>query len=303
MTSKPSKSKTFLQKFLSIVALLVFTVLLAGIFGYANALLTGAPIESESTWGLPVVAAILVSLCWAVLRAQIKHDDKTKYNFLTTAAHQFRTPLTRIQWTLSSLSSELDTDKQRELLLSVKQMIAELVKGANQLLDATEAGGKKSLYYDYIFEEGNLSAPVNNSLQNYMPGVRDKNLTLVTDIRQGLPRVRMDRDRMEQAISILLENAIVYTPVNGVIRIKVYEDGGDVVFSITDSGIGIQKNMLGYLFTQFFRTKEAISMDANRAGLGLSLAKDIIERHGGKIYAESKGKGLGSHFWFKLPAM
>jgi len=301
MISDPTRPKTLFQKLLSVVSFFVFLTVLTVIFGVANTIFANASLESLKAWTPPFLAAFSILLCWVILRMQIKRERGIKYHFLTTAAHQFRTPLTRIQWTLSSLSSEMQTDKQQALLLSLKQMITELIKGANQLLDATEAGGNESLYYDYLFEERNLSAPALRAIEAYMPGVYGKNITLVTDIRQGLPPVRIDRDRIEQAIAILLENAIVYTRQGGEIEVKIYQDGGNIVFSIRDSGIGIPKNMLPYLFTSFFRTKEAVAMDADRAGLGLSIAKDIVERHGGKIFAASEGSERGSHFWFTIP--
>lgn len=291
----------YLKKFLYKLFFFVIILLWLGIIGLINSKLTGASLESGGVWLLPIAITILTLVFWLIWQKEIKENENTKSRFLTIASHQFRTPLTRMQWTLASLSSELNTDKQKELLLNIKSMVSDLVKGSNYLLDATEANKKKSLYYDYIFEKGNLSASLSFVLGIYAPGLQNKNIAITTDMRQGLPLVFFDRERINQAMSVFLENAIIYTPSGGSIHIKLYLEKENIVFSVRDSGIGIQKNMLTHIFTKFFRTKRAISMDANRTGLGLSVAKDIIKNHKGSVFVKSEGQDKGSVFGFKIP--
>lgn len=283
--------------------LLVFcgtTIVATAIFFGVSAYFFGAQVADTNAWILPLISGVVVGMFAMLLRRQAIHLRRIRYEFLTTAAHQLRTPLTRIQWTLSNLAQEVHTGNGRELINMTKKMLGGLVDTINSLLDASEASGG-NLYFDYLFENGNLGAVVRRSMEEYNAGIKQKNLTLTTDIRHGLPPVKLDRERMQMAISILLENAIIYTSVGGAIQIKTYQDGNKVVFSIKDSGIGISQSALPHIFTQFFRSREAISMDPNRSGLGLSIAKEIVEKHGGTIQVQSKGKDQGSYFWFSLP--
>jgi signal transduction histidine kinase len=110
-----------------------------------------------------------------------------------------------------------------------------------------------------------------------------------------------DADKIKSVISILLDNAINYTPEKGQINISLYRYDNFLRFSIKDSGIGIEKQEQKFIFLKFFRTKESILAYTEGIGIGLILAKAILERHGGELGFESDGKNKGSVFWFTLP--
>ena len=107
-----------------------------------------------------------------------------------------------------------------------------------------------------------------------------------------LPDIYCDSDRIEQCPDHILSNAIKYTPDGGEISIKARAEGDTVLISVTDNGIGIPEKDIDRLFERFYRVDKARSREAGGSGLGLSIAKEIIERHGGKITIESKyGEG------------
>lgn len=176
----------------------------------------------------------------------------------------------------------------------------DLVKASNNLLNAAEAG-KSSLYYDYMFEKGQFANLVRQVVSEYSSGARQKDINISVDVTEKLPELSLDKERMKTALGIFIENAILYTAKGGEVIIKVFSENNNIIFSIKDSGIGIPRESLSYIFSKFFRTKEAVTLDRDRAGLGLFIAKEIIRKHHGNVHVESRGNNLGSHFWFSIP--
>ncbi len=250
----------------------------------------------------PLAIALIIFAVGYVAYIKITKIDKIKSEFITVAAHRLRTPLSRINWMLDELSTDIGMQEKDKLAGSMKEVLKGFTGAVNQLLDATEAG-KKSLYYDYIFEEGGLGYIVQQVIADYTVGIMQKEIGVTTDIQENLPRLLIDKERVKVAISIFIENAIMYTPKNGSIEIRLYKEGSDVVFSIKDTGIGISKESLPYIYTKFFRAKDAVTIDRDRTGLGLFIAKEIIKKHNGKVGVESKGLSKGSLFWFSLPVL
>ena len=106
---------------------------------------------------------------------------------------------------------------------------------------------------------------------------------------------------MQFAIQILIENSFAYTPEKGSIYIKIFKEDSHVTMSIKDSGMGISKEDLPRMFTKFFRSHDAKTVDTEGMGIGLFMAKEIIERHGGNVSVKSEGLGKGSEFSIHLP--
>ncbi len=245
------------------------------------------------------VATILFAVGYAAFVKMTK-VDKIKSEFITVAAHRLRTPLSRINWMLDELSTDIGMQEKDKLVVSMKEVLKGFTGAVNQLLDATEAG-KKSLYYDYIFEEGKLNHIVQQVIADYTVGMMQKEIGVETDIQENLPLLHIDKERIKVAISIFVENAIMYTPKKGKIEVKLYKQESDIIFSIEDTGIGIPSESLPYIYTKFFRAKAAVTIDRDRTGLGLFIAKEIIKKHRGKVGVESSGVNRGSRFWFSVP--
>jgi signal transduction histidine kinase len=250
----------------------------------------------------PFLSALLLFAAGKYLLGRSKRSDEQRYEFITVAAHRLRTPLSRLNWMVSGLQGEVSSESGKSLVDDAGKTVAELTGIANQLLNAAEAG-ESSLYYTYIFHPENLGLIVRQSIGEYAIGAMKKNIEVLISAPTDLPAVNVDRDRIREAIGAFLENAILYTPEQGRIEVFVVREWNHLKVSIKDNGIGISKSELPYVFTKFFRTKDAVTKDADRAGLGLAIAKDIIIRHGGDVGVESGGKDQGSLFWFTLPIM
>jgi signal transduction histidine kinase len=117
----------------------------------------------------------------------------------------------------------------------------------------------------------------------------------------NLPTIQADKTRIQFALQIIFENSLIYTPETGKINIKARQVGGEVVVTIRDNGIGISLDDIPRIFSRFYRATNARHTDTEGMGIGLYMAKNIIEKHRGKIWANSLGEGKGSEFTITLP--
>ena len=242
---------------------------------------------SGSSFIIPAISSIVLFISGRFFWKQAKKTDILKYEFVTVAAHRLRTPLSRLGWMIAGLRDEVKTESGKSLIDDAGKT-------------AAEAGGS-SLYYSYIPHEEDLGLIVRQVIGEYAIGAVKKNIEVLISAPTDLPKVYVDRDRIREALGSFLENAILYTPQQGRIEVVLVKEWNHLKVSVKDTGIGISKNELPYVFTKFFRTKGAVASDADRAGLGLAIAKDIIKRHGGGVGVESEGNNQGSRFWFTLP--
>jgi signal transduction histidine kinase len=248
---------------------------------------------------VPLIAGFVAFILGRIFWKKSMEVDKLKYEFITVAAHKLRTPLTKIKWAASSLKDKSITDYEK------KKLISEILMADNQLIELTnellavsraEVGQHK-----YNLEEVNLEKVVRSVVNDFQHQMREKNIKLSYNYEKNLPKVKIDKIRISSVIQILLENAIAYTKNEIKITIDVYKN--NVIFHIEDNGIGIPKEDQPYIFSKFYRTHEAYLSETEGSGIGLFLAKSIIEKHGGRIGVRSEGRGMGSTFWFSLKAV
>lgn len=116
-----------------------------------------------------------------------------------------------------------------------------------------------------------------------------------------MPGLEADKFRIEQVINILLDNAIKFTPKGGAVKISAKKVENDIVVLVKDTGVGILSENMEKLFTPFFQIEGQIERKYRGTGMGLAIAKGIIDTHGGKIWVESKGMNKGSNFYFSVP--
>jgi len=153
-------------------------------------------------------------------------------------------------------------------------------------------------------EPTSLADLVQAVVDDFQGLVSQSGLTLETDIEPDAPLVSADPREMRKVVDNLLANAVKFTPAGGRLTMRVYPYQGGACVQVSDTGIGIPPDQLDRVFERFYQVDGSIRRQYEGAGLGLALAREIVEGHGGWIKAESEGiPGLGSTFTFWLPAV
>ena len=133
------------------------------------------------------------------------------------------------------------------------------------------------------------------------PQFEEKGITLESKLTDTILAVWADPDRIEQVVINLLTNALRYTPTDGHVGVHAWTEEDRIVVAIRDTGIGIAPEHLPHLFERFYRVDKSRSRASGGSGIGLTIARHMVYAHGGDLYAESPGPGLGSTFYFTLP--
>jgi signal transduction histidine kinase len=220
-----------------------------------------------------------------------------KTDVIRTVSHQLKTPLTSIRMAIHLLLEEKIgtlTEKQAELLVTAREDSDRLHAILNNLLDISRmASGKASLEFQDISPQ----MLVMDALEPYRRTAQDQGVALALDVRGSLAGVWVDRSRAAYIFGNLLTNALQHTPPGGKIAVSAREEEDVVRFTVTDSGTGIPSQYLSRIFEPFFRVPGR--RNETGAGLGLAIAKEIVEAHGGTVGVESQ-EGKGSSFSFTL---
>jgi signal transduction histidine kinase len=231
-----------------------------------------------------------------------KSIEKMKTEFVALAAHQLRTPLSAVKWTLKML---LDGDlgeiskEQREFIGKTYQSNERMISLINALLDVTRIEEGRYLFRAIFFQIETIVQFVINSFKEI---IEKKKISLVfKKPKKKLPKVKVDVEKIRLAIDNFLDNAIRYTPVGGKVTVSLSYDKKNIEFAIKDNGVGIPKEQQKRVFTKFFRGANVVRMETEGTGLGLFIAKNIIEAHNGKTWFKSE-EGKGTTFYFSLPA-
>jgi two-component system sensor histidine kinase GlrK len=231
---------------------------------------------------------------------KLKVLDKMKSDFFSSMSHELRTPLTSIKEGISLLRDGVGgtvSDKQKRLLTILTLETNRLIDLVNSLMDLSkmEAG-----MMAYTFKKGSLALLVERATIEMVPLVESKKIRLERMGFEDLPPIRMDGERILQALRNLIGNAVKFTPKEGRVTISAKQANQEVEVSVADTGPGIPREKLMTIFDKYQQAGAAGSYQIKGTGLGLSIAKHIISSHGGRIWAESK-PGEGSTFIFVLP--
>lgn len=230
-----------------------------------------------------------------------KMVERLKTEFVSISAHQLRTPLSAIKWTLKMLlDGDLGeiTEDQRIFIEKTYNSNERMIALINDLLNVTRIEEGRYLYKPILTE---FEPIVRFVIDSYKEEIEKKKIKFgLIKPKKKLPKVLLDVERMKLAIQNLLDNAIRYTPVGGLVTISLKSDKNKIEFSIKDNGVGIPKTQQERIFTKFFRGTNVIRMETDGTGLGLFITKNIVEAHGGKIWFESE-EGKGTIFYFNLP--
>lgn len=282
-----------------IVSLVTFTLA----FGFGYFLVKSVKREVEQREEIQKLANSLakVNSHLNVANERLQELDRQKTEFVSIASHQLRTPLTAIKG-YSSMMLEGSygklTEKMKKPIENIFESSQRLVTIIEDFLNITriELGRMK-----YDFTEVNFREVAEQVTKELTPNAERKGLKLSFSVEEGEYMVHADQGKITQVISNIIDNAIKYTP-SGTIVVSVSDGDGKVRVQVTDSGVGIPKETLPKLFDKFVRADDAGKVNFSGTGLGLYVAKQMVEAHKGKIWAESAGKGKGTSLIVELPA-
>jgi len=225
-----------------------------------------------------------VVLALSDVTQQQEHDDM-KRGLVSTVSHQFKTPLTSIRMAIHLLLEEKVgnlNEKQAELLIAAREDSDRLNTIIEDLLDINRIESGKS---QMSFSAVEPQVIVTEALGHFASAFLDKGIKVNADVDGDIPEVLADTTRIGHVFDNLISNALKYTAPGGTVTVAAQADKSRVVFSVSDTGSGIPKQHIGRIFDQFFRVPGQETKAG--AGLGLAIALEIVQAHGGKITVES----------------
>ncbi len=217
-------------------------------------------------------------------------------HFISNASHDLRTPLTTIKTLLYVLPKLSDVEKRQRHMTALETQVEHL----EMLLEAMLNMSRLDKTIDFAFELIDLNTLVADVIERNEPLARQKQHDMTFTGDPTIPTVEADKVQLGRAISNIINNAVHYTPNQGMITIRTHWLDHHAVVEVQDTGLGIGTDDLPRIFERFYRVDEARGTVRGGAGLGLSIAKRIIEAHHGKIEVESI-LGEGSLFRIVLP--
>lgn len=231
------------------------------------------------------------------MAARLEQVELKRRELIGDVAHELRTPLTAIKGSVEGLMDGVlpPTSETYELIHREAGRLDRLVDDLQDLSRA-EAGAST-----LDLKPVDLNVSIQAVMQRLGRGFDEKRVRLEADLpAQGL-RVMADAYRIEQVITNLLANALQYTQEGGAVSVTASEAEGMAQVTVRDNGMGISAEHLVYIFDRFYRVEKSRTRTRGGSGIGLTIARQVVENHGGRIWAESRGEGKGSVFQFTLP--
>ena len=232
--------------------------------------------------------------------ASLEEVDRLKSQFLSMTSHELRTPITPIMMQIQMLLQERFGKLSDEQKKSMEMIFRETKRLDRLISDILDLSRLQMSGVRLDFRPNDLNQVMEHAVDSMKYGAQDKGVTLTLSGKR-IPSFVFDRDRIMQVITDLISNAVKFTVEGGKVELDVTKNVDEVVVTVRDSGIGIEKSDIGRLFKPFCRIESSKTMNCGGVGLGLSICKGIVEQHSGRIWAESGGPGKGSAFMFALP--
>lgn len=235
------------------------------------------------------------------LAEALRAADRRKDEFLATLTHELRNPLAPVRNALEVMRrASGDARLVEQARATMERQVAHMVRLIDDLLDVSRITQDR---LTLTLDDADLGAIVQHAVETCAPLCERAGQQMVTELSPEPIRLRADAMRLAQVFGNLLNNATKYTPPGGRITLHAAREGSDVVVTVSDTGIGIDPDVLPYVFDLFTQARAVSDPPQEGLGIGLSLVKRLVEMHGGTVTAASDGAGRGSRFTVRLPAL
>ncbi|HAS00274.1 MAG: Multi-sensor signal transduction histidine kinase [Candidatus Moranbacteria bacterium GW2011_GWC2_37_73] len=249
-----------------------------------------------------LVVILLFTIGSFIIRTveEVAKANKMKTEFVSIASHQLKTPISEMKWQIELLLIKFSTGlsvKQTEIINEIAHSSEKMGRLVNDLLDVARIDqGQLAL----AKEEINFCDLVNDTVQSQKIFAKARSIDLVTSCNVDKLMVLVDKRRLSVVLDNLISNAIKYIDGNGKVEVVVENDDGFAQVCVRDDGVGIPKNEQDNIAKKFFRSNNSIKNRTDGTGLGLYIAKNIVEQSGGKLWFKSI-ENVGSEFYFSIP--
>jgi signal transduction histidine kinase len=254
-----------------------------------------------------VFALLLLTFSIMLLRSAIKEVEqrekleelnKIKSEFLSFASHQVKSPMAVVKGYAELIAEGIENvpEQAKDFARKIKEAVGNLLILVEEFMDYRRIEENKM---EFKFEEVEIVSFIRKIVEDLRILAEEKKLQLTFESNLNEAFVKIDKVRFAQVIQNLIDNAIKYTP-QGFVKVSLEKKQNEILISVIDTGIGMSKELQQKLFGQFVRDP-SIKREIRGTGLGLYIAKYIVEAHHGKIWAESEGIGKGSRFFVSLP--
>jgi histidine kinase len=233
-----------------------------------------------------------LSLSFNQMTLELEKAETLRRQLIGDIAHELRTPLSTIKGSMEGLMDGVlpAGDDTYHQVYQEAERLQRLVDDL-QDLNRVEAGATQLNLELFTVKE-----LVDITRKRLIRQFEEKDVSLELNIPEDLPEISVDADRMGQVFINLIGNSLQYTPAGGAVKISAEQQNEQILVTISDTGIGISPENLSKVFTRFFRVEKSRSRAGGGSGIGLTIAKHLVESHGGKLWAESEGLGKGSTF-------
>lgn len=233
------------------------------------------------------------------IEEDIKKSERLKTEFMNIAAHELKSPVTPIKGYLDLIISDKETNKRIKKWAEISQRnLQRLLRLVDEILDVSRLDSD-TMRFD--MEKISLNKILNEIVEDFRLDVEAKKLDFIIKISNNLPFIYGDKFRLSQVFKNLIGNAMKFTD-NGSITVEAKKLDKNAMITIKDTGIGISKDETNKIFTKFYQSYTGHDRKNEGTGLGLFISKEIIDKHNGKIWAESENE-KGSEFHVKLPIL
>ena len=233
-----------------------------------------------------------------LMAEQLEQTENMRHQLIGDISHELRTPLTAIKGSMEGLIDGVLTSDET----TYQHIYREADRLQRLVEDLQELSRVEGSAFNINKEKISIDELLHDALAPLLNTFNTKGIQVSIHSEKNLPFVMADHDRILQVLQNLLGNALQFTSENGTIEINAKKMGANVLISVKDDGAGIEANHLPHIFKRFYRADRSRSrQNGGGSGIGLTIAQSLVEAHGGKIWADSKGKGYGSTFTFTLP--